>query len=303
MSTTTSEEKDDKGEEEEEEKKKNVVVLDINGVLLDRKKRDDASEEEIKRASSVVNNRVVFNRPFVSDFVDFLHERFVVVVWSTATKYNTELLIDHIWGERKTQILLAWSQEQCTSVGSTCRHGDKPVFLKELGKLKAHFKKENKEICDRRIFLLDDSPYKTLLNENFTSIHPRSFSGETDDDELAPSSYLRKYLTRIADDSRDAVDFIKEFTFDIEFSALKDVEAMKEFKFVKELESVKRLLLNRKISSVPQSTFDMDNVKDALPKLKLVTARKKEIKDEEKEIANSTKKAEHALTKQQVVIY
>jgi hypothetical protein len=175
-----------------------LIVLDLNGVLFDRIRR--GSPEQLKmNANKLVPDGIfgpfqVFNRPYLNEFIDFLHDRFTVAVWSSVMPHNLNMLIDHAWGkERRKKLLFTWSQDKCTTIGTFPGIEKKPVFLKET--LKKIFWTPSK------VLLLDDSKYKAVNNMAFTSIHPTQFSvsssSEKDDDEFSANGSLRSYLEKL----------------------------------------------------------------------------------------------------------
>ncbi|XP_059462717.1 uncharacterized protein LOC132191645 [Corylus avellana] len=70
----------------------------------------------------------------------------------------------------RSKLLFAWDQEECTDSGfKALENKRKPIFLKELKKLA-----DNRRIqySASNTLLIDDNPYKALLNPPHTSIFP-----------------------------------------------------------------------------------------------------------------------------------
>ena len=216
-----------------------LLVLDLNGLFIDRRiKRhvregddDVASDEELRTElrldvdsieaptnskevteDAKVGNFYVYERPHMREFIEWVHTRFEVGVWSSANFRNTTNLVDYVWGEHKNKIAFVWGQERCSDVGiAPSSTSTRPMFLKELKhvwKLKrntglSHFNKTN-------TLLIDDSPYKAIRNPAHTAIHPCGFT--TDDREsdglLSEHGALRQYLERLSD-AKSVPDFVQ----------------------------------------------------------------------------------------------
>ena len=216
-----------------------LLVLDLNGLFIDRRiKRhvregddDVASDEELRTElrldvdsieaptnskevteDAKVGNFYVYERPHMREFIEWVHTRFEVGVWSSANFRNTTNLVDYVWGEHKNKIAFVWGQERCSDVGiAPSSTSTRPMFLKELKhvwKLKrntglSHFNKTN-------TLLIDDSPYKAIRNPAHTAIHPCGFTTDDreSDDLLSEHGALRQYLERLSD-AKSVPDFVQ----------------------------------------------------------------------------------------------
>lgn len=188
-------------------KKRKLLVLDLNGLLVDIvEKAPDGYTPHIR-----IRNKSVFKRPFCDDFLKFCVDNFDVVIWTSRKKKNLDGLIDFVLGDLKHQVLQIWDQSQCTELPlnisqtglQTKDNRCKPVFLKELKKLwdiyysclpwkKGPFNESN-------TLLLDDSPYKAILNPPHTAVFPISYSCQHENDNaLGPGGDIRSYLEGIA---------------------------------------------------------------------------------------------------------
>ncbi|PON52967.1 FCP1 domain containing protein [Trema orientale] len=115
----------------------------------------------------------------------------------------------------KSKLLFAWDQNECTNSGfSTLENKHKPLFLKESNKLW-----QNKYLCrgqysSSNTLLIDNKPYKALLNPPHTSIfteHEYKVD-DVDDVALGPKSELRLYLDELAE-ADDIPSFVKGHPF------------------------------------------------------------------------------------------
>ena len=156
---------------------KNLIVIDLNGLLMQRSFSPLGTSTSGFRIDqdAKVGNFYVYNRPYMKEFLEFLHENFTVGVWSSATEYNARMLVRHLWGKKKEkQLAFVWGQEKCTNVGVFTEPRVKPVFLKELDKLWSH-NPEMEKFRGTHTVLIDDSPYKAVNNPMHSALHPAEF--------------------------------------------------------------------------------------------------------------------------------
>ncbi|KAF9616925.1 hypothetical protein IFM89_032995 [Coptis chinensis] len=178
-------------------RKRKLLVLNLNGVLV------DVVFGFIPCADAVINNRSVFTRPFCKDFLKFCFEKFDVGIWSSRMSHNMVGVVDTILGDLKKQLLFSWDQSYCTDTGltpsqiglMTPNNTTKPLFLMELKKIWNKYEEYN----ESNTLLLDDTPYKSLLNPPHTAIFPEPYIYQLQNDcALAPRSAIRLYLEGVA---------------------------------------------------------------------------------------------------------
>ncbi|KAG0464383.1 hypothetical protein HPP92_020452 [Vanilla planifolia] len=180
--------------------KKKLLVLDLNGILCDVVFGSQGSHMPHKR----INKKSVYKRPFLDDFLAFCFEWFVVGVWSSRNWRNIIGVIDYIIGDAKDKLQFCWDSSKCTNTGfNTIENRHKPLVLKELSKLwnkeESSLPWEEGEYSQSNTLLVDDSPYKALLNPPHTAIFPPPFDfRDIDDCSLGPGGDIRTYLERIA---------------------------------------------------------------------------------------------------------
>ncbi|XVF16766.1 hypothetical protein REPUB_Repub10bG0060600 [Reevesia pubescens] len=178
---------------------KKLLVLDLNGLLADivyPPPKDYTADAHIA-------GRAIFKRPFCDDFLRFCFGKFEVGIWSSRNRKNVERFIDFLMGDMKRKLLFCWDSSYCTGTKShTPGHRYKPLVFKELSKLwgkhdpdlpweKGYYNESN-------TLLIDDSPYKALLNPPHTAIFPHSFKFGMNDNSLGAGGDLRVYLERLA---------------------------------------------------------------------------------------------------------
>ncbi|KAL2327620.1 hypothetical protein Fmac_021047 [Flemingia macrophylla] len=152
-------------------KKNKLLILDVNGLLVD--------------FVNVNDTRITYRQDPEPDF--FLKGKksttallFHVGVWSSTSKGNVDEAITFLMGNSASKLLFCWNQSHCTRTRfTTVENKENPLVLKELRKL---WEKEDPdlpwekgEFNESNTLLLDDSPYKALLNPKHTAIFPCSY--------------------------------------------------------------------------------------------------------------------------------
>ncbi|KAK7411327.1 hypothetical protein VNO78_02760 [Psophocarpus tetragonolobus] len=181
--------------------KNKLLILDVNGLLADFVSSSRYKEIE---PDFVLRGRKVYKRPFCDDFLQFCFDRFHVGVWSSRAKSNVDEAITFLMGKSAAKLLFCWNQSHCTRTKfTTVENKDKPLVLKELRKLwdkdDPDLPWEKGEFNESNTLLLDDSPYKALMNPMHSAIFPFSYRYyHTTDSELGPGGDLRVYLEGLA---------------------------------------------------------------------------------------------------------
>ncbi|KAL7608119.1 hypothetical protein Lser_V15G12925 [Lactuca serriola] len=167
---------------------KKLLILDVNGLLADivsPPPKDLKSDKNISR-------RAIFKRPFLDDFLRFCFQRFDVAIWSSRTRKVLDPVVDYLLGDLKKKLLFLWDLSHCTnSSARSLENVHKFIVFKEVKKIweKIEFYDESNTL------LLDDSPYKALLNPKDTGVFPFSYTyKDTNDNSLGPNGDLRVYL-------------------------------------------------------------------------------------------------------------
>ncbi|XP_061365982.1 uncharacterized protein LOC133309242 [Gastrolobium bilobum] len=180
--------------------KKKLLVLDVNGLLADIVFPPPKSH----KADAIIVGRAIFKRPFYLEFLNFCFEKFEVGVWSSRTKKNIDAVIDYLMGKMKHRLLFCWDLSHCTATSfKTLENKHKPLVFKDLRKI---WEKQDPNLPwekgyynESNTLLLDDSPYKALLNPPHNSIFPHTFRFQNQsDNSLAAGGDLRLYLYGLA---------------------------------------------------------------------------------------------------------
>ncbi|CAL1392248.1 unnamed protein product [Linum trigynum] len=182
-------------------RRKKLLILDLNGLLVDVVTCPPKDRTPDKR----VGIRSFFVRPGYLDFLNFCYQRFEVAVWSSRTRKNINILIDYLFGDMKSSLLFCWDLSHCTTTQfKTLENKHKPLVFKELTKV---WNKEDPQLPwekgyfnESNTLLVDDSPYKALLNPINSGIHPHPYSYEDlNDNSLGADGDLRVYLEQLSE--------------------------------------------------------------------------------------------------------
>uniref|UniRef100_A0A803MZP8 Mitochondrial import inner membrane translocase subunit TIM50 n=1 Tax=Chenopodium quinoa TaxID=63459 RepID=A0A803MZP8_CHEQI len=181
---------------------KKLLVFDLNGLLIHRAHRGNKSEIPLNRQpDGVYKQRLVYRRPFLEEFMKFCHERFEVGIWSSAKEGNVDGIFDCAFkGLMRSSFLFIWvslailsilvvlDQRSCTDSGfKSMEKKYKALFFKELKKLwqTSAPSKGGLIYSQSNTLLIDDEPYKGLLNPPNTGIYPNKYdAGNLTDDFL-----------------------------------------------------------------------------------------------------------------------
>ncbi|WCJ34385.1 Haloacid dehalogenase-like hydrolase (HAD) superfamily protein [Euphorbia peplus] len=193
------------------ERKKKLLVLDLNGLLCYRACAHKIETiPKYRVADAVHGNILVYKRPHCEDFLNFCFERFEVAIWSSAKTWYLDRALDLVMGSLKDKLLFSWDQSKCTKPGfNTKENIDKPIFLKELSKIWLNYL----EYSSSNTLLIDNDPYKAILNPPQTAVFLNEYDAEDqDDDALGPEGELRNYLEALAK-AEEVGEYVKKNPF------------------------------------------------------------------------------------------
>jgi len=144
-----------------------LVILDMNNFLVWR--LFDAELEKnrplyapILHHAAHLGQHMTWRRKGLDEFIDFLLANFDVAVWSSAWQKNVTLLCDHVFGDKRDQLIFEFDQTHCGVVKPHPTPGEtKPLFIKNLDTVWREFPgvytREN-------TLMIDDSPLKAREN-------------------------------------------------------------------------------------------------------------------------------------------
>ncbi|CAA7051835.1 unnamed protein product [Microthlaspi erraticum] len=193
--------------------KKKLLVLDLNGLLA-----AIVSPVADCKADINIGRRAIFKRPFCEDFLNFCFDKFEVGIWSSRKKNNVDRITEFLLGDMKKKLLFCWDMAYCstTTVGSL-ENRHKFVVFKDLNQLwQKHdptLPWQKGDYNETNTVLLDDSPYKALLNPPYTAIFPQSYNHlDKTDASLGSGGDLRLHLEKL-EEAENVQDFIKKNPF------------------------------------------------------------------------------------------
>lgn len=194
-------------------RRKKLLVLDLNGLLA-----DIVSPLADCKADINIGRRAIFKRPFCEEFLKFCFDKFEVGIWSSRKKNNVDRITEFLLGDMKRRLLFCWDMSYCatTTLGSL-ENRHKYVVFKDLNQLwEKHDPRlpwQKGDYNESNTVLLDDSPYKALLNPPYTAIFPQSYSHQNKSDtSLGNGGDLRLHLEKLVE-AENVQDFIKKNPF------------------------------------------------------------------------------------------
>nr|WP_293833412.1 HAD family hydrolase [uncultured Arsenicibacter sp.] len=158
-----------------------LLILDLDETLI------YATEQPLAHPADFRFDRYfVYKRPYVAEFLSAMASHYSLGIWSSADDDYVEALAGQIRPD-SVSIEIVWGRSRC----SVRRDIDSDIYCYE--KRLAKLKKRGFQLKD--ILIVDDSPEKLRTNYG-NAIYIKSFTGETDDEELR---YLQTYLIDIKD--------------------------------------------------------------------------------------------------------
>ncbi|KAL6551615.1 hypothetical protein OROGR_007769 [Orobanche gracilis] len=183
--------------------KRKLIVLDVNGLLANIV----FPAPKDCRGDTHILGRAVFKRPFCDDFLKFCFENFDVGIWSSRSKKLIDRVVEYLLGNLQDRMMFCWDMSHSTQTGfKTLENCHKPLVFKELRKIwesddpnlpwkKGYYNESN-------TLLLDDSPYKALLNPLHTAIFPNSYHYEDKNDTSLGETLMLHIVFSINDHER-----------------------------------------------------------------------------------------------------
>lgn len=195
--------------------RKYFLLFDINGTLIHWKKFtiDPSGKSSKKREQKA--------RPGLTELLDWCldhSENFEVCFWSCVVERNLAPRIDFIREKvpRLPDNCLAFDQSMCLESAHR-DEGDpsKPLFLKSIAHLLANSPDlVGRGATEENVLLIDDSPYKNVLNDPFSAFHPTSCT-QYSEAKLKPGSkpfflqVLKPLLQKLLNSWKSVPDFFK----------------------------------------------------------------------------------------------
>lgn len=203
---------------------KNLIILDINGLLIDRYHKNDVTNDKYDFITP--NNYCIYKRPYLKVFLDKLFLHFIVGFWSSMNVEDTKFILEKILSERQLKELqIVYTKEDCDIKGYF--DNGQPIYLKNL---KTIWNNPKFTGYDMNTLLIDDTPYKSVLNPNHTSIHVRTYC------------YLQKYDNGLIDLknflSKSLAKNIKTFLKDYSYNKFELFSECDKLNYIKQEDTI-----------------------------------------------------------------
>ncbi|GAB2302136.1 hypothetical protein Dimus_036153 [Dionaea muscipula] len=183
--------------------KKKLIVVDLNGLLVHRTHRYLGKVPSNRKHDALFGNQLVYKRPFCEEFMNFCLERFEIGLWSSGKEHNVDGVLDCVLKGLRSKLLFVWNQDKCSDYGfKSLEKKDKPLFFKELKKVWEEIKPSDNRgsYSALNTLLIDEAPYKCLLNPPNTAIYPEPYDPDNvSDNVLDPKEKLAMYLDGLAE--------------------------------------------------------------------------------------------------------
>ncbi|CAI2193648.1 3792_t:CDS:1 [Funneliformis geosporum] len=173
-----------------------LIILDLNGTLCFRKKTRSKNK----------NYRIIL-RPFINEFINYLFDNYLVMIWSTSRPENVDKMVSLIFGDQKEKLIAVWARDKFGFTKEEYERDTKAIKNLDIiwKALNTQTESPDNLILDpTNTILIDDSRYKAQL-QPFNAIHPRGFNrervGKGGDSELTTIiKYLEvvKYQSNVA---------------------------------------------------------------------------------------------------------
>ena len=167
----------------ESEIKENLIILDMNGILISRQfvgnklEKDIAQFEKFEEASRV-GSFLVWKRPHLDNFLDFIFKHFHVAVWSSISSYNLKLFAKHVFGDRMKDLLFMMDNTYCVK-SKHPETDEKPLFSKPLQTVWDKYDM----FSSQNTVILDDTKLKMSCNPEGTYVCPPEWSHLDENDD------------------------------------------------------------------------------------------------------------------------
>ena len=170
-----------------------LLILDLDETLI------YATEQALERPADFrVANYHVYQRPFLTEFLERVRPHFELAGWSSAGDdyvrevvaqlFPADLSLAFVWGQSRCTYRRNWQRERMGYLGLP--PGPTYHYVKPLKKLRRRgYRLEH-------LLIVDDSPHKSQDNYG-NAIYPREFRGDLMDRELLGLSRYLLYLKSV----------------------------------------------------------------------------------------------------------
>jgi len=134
--------------------KKTLLIFDLNGILINKK----WDKEERKS--------LLWKRPDIESFLEFIFKQYDVAVWSSARKHNVEYQAKYALGDYYKQLVFVMDQSHCVK--------EDDVFLKNLTVVWDQYPQYN----ESNTLIIDDSDEKMINNPKECHFNPGTWNHE-----------------------------------------------------------------------------------------------------------------------------
>ena len=169
--------------------KRKLLILDCNGLLWSSKRAKHAlqpGQSSSQHGVHQIQNAIYFERLGLHQFLARCFERFDVAIWTCAGKARTNAMVETIFTEEeRNKFKFVWDNSFTTDSRVLKSDGSCNVMLKNL-RMVWEAQRYAGFYDDSNTILIDDSPVKTFINPDFTSLFPTPFKFGDCEDTFLP---------------------------------------------------------------------------------------------------------------------
>ncbi|KAL2632498.1 hypothetical protein R1flu_003977 [Riccia fluitans] len=192
-----------------------TLILDLNGILCKIERSAIALRQAKDLGWPVLGSRTmwVVPRSGLREFLEQVLELFCVIIWTSRTERNTELVLEALesagclpLGVKSGQACRIWSQSHCDKVEGVSKDGI-PIFMKDFATL------EFWNIFTQDVLMIDDSPEKGMTNFPYYTLYPSTFTPlvTSPDDDTYLNSKLLPWLKGWEKSVKVTRDYVQEW--------------------------------------------------------------------------------------------
>ena len=165
---------------------KKLLILNLSGFLVHRTNNPKKVKPNYKHDLKIGQVKI-WIRPHAKTFLKYCLENFNIAIWTSVKIKNILPILDALFNEEdKNKLVFIWGQEQCTPSGKkTYKNWHKEVFYKEIKKVWNEFSGYG----SWNTLLIDEDKYKARKNIPFSSIHPKAWTGQENDNFLIDTNF------------------------------------------------------------------------------------------------------------------
>jgi len=152
--------------------RRQLVILDLNGILISRIHINDVNNNNNNNnnlESIRIGNYLVWKRPHLDSFLDFLFGHYDVAVWSSISKHNITDIVKFVFDDHYNDLIFIYDQTKCERVNFEPKQDTEKCDV--LRKNLIEVWKEYPQYDQDNTLIIDNSDDKMINNLQFKGCH------------------------------------------------------------------------------------------------------------------------------------